>query len=39
MFMTRNNHDIDAHAYIFGDDESLFLVPDNSDRLSDDMLI
>lgn len=28
-----------ANAYIFGDDEALFIVPDNADRLADDMLI
>ncbi|WP_260620023.1 hypothetical protein [Corynebacterium anserum] len=28
-----------ANAYIFGDDEALYIVADNTDRIADDMLI
>ncbi|QFQ02679.1 hypothetical protein CUROG_06615 [Corynebacterium urogenitale] len=28
-----------ANAYLFGDDEALYIEPDNSERIADDLLI
>lgn len=39
MFIFHNERaTVSAHGYLFGDDENLVIVPDNTDRLAEDML-
>lgn len=40
MFLMRDAaQTMNSTTYLFGDDDALVVVPDNSERLADDMLI